>query len=54
MAPRPLVMEDLKLGRLVAPFGFVKSGRQYHLLYPTDLAGVPKIRTFRSWIDKSR
>ena len=29
VAPRPLVMEDLKLGRLVAPFGFVRSGRQY-------------------------
>jgi len=54
MAPRPLVMEDLKLGRLVAPFGFVRSGRQYCLLYPTELAGVAKVRTFRSWIDKAR
>ncbi|MBY0320207.1 MAG: transcriptional regulator GcvA [Reyranella sp.] len=54
VAPRPLVMEDLKLGRLVAPFGFVKSGRQYCLLYPSELATVPKIRTFRSWIDKTR
>ena len=53
-APRPLVMEDLKLGRLVAPFGFVRSGRQYCLLYPTELAGVAKVRTFRSWIDKAR
>jgi DNA-binding transcriptional LysR family regulator len=33
VAPKPLVMEDLKLGRLVAPFGFVRSGRQYCLLY---------------------
>lgn len=54
VAPRPLVMEDLKLGRLVAPFGFVKSGRQYCLLYPTELAAIHKIRTFRSWIDKTR
>lgn len=54
VAPRPLVMEDLKLGRLVAPFGFVKSGRQYCLLYPTELAAVPKIRTFRTWIAKAR
>ena len=54
VAPKPLVMEDLKLGRLVAPFGFVKSGRQYCLLYPAELAAVPKIRIFRGWIDKTR
>jgi LysR family glycine cleavage system transcriptional activator len=54
VAPRPLVMEDLKLGRLVAPFGFMRSGRQYCLLYPTELAGLAKVRTFRSWIDKAR
>ncbi len=54
VAPKPLVMEDLKLGRLVAPFGFAKSGRQYCLLYPTELAATPKVRTFGSWIAKSR
>ena len=54
VAPRPLVMEDLKLGRLVAPFGFVRSGRQYCLLYPAELADLAKVRTFRSWIDKAR
>jgi len=54
VAPRPLVMEDLKLGRLVAPFGFVRSGRQYCLLYPAELAGLAKVRTFLSWIDKAR
>jgi len=53
VAPRPLVMEDLRLGRLVAPFGFVKSGRRYCLLYPTELAEVGKLRTFRSWIEKT-
>jgi len=54
VAPRPLVVEDLKLGRLVAPFGFVPSGRQYCLLYPSELAGLAKIRTFRSWIENAR
>jgi LysR family glycine cleavage system transcriptional activator len=54
VAPRPLVMEDLKLGRLVAPFGFVRSGRQYCLLYPAELAELAKVRTFRSWIGKAR
>ena len=53
VAPRPLVREDLKLGRLVAPFGFVQSGRQYCLLHPTELAGVAKVRTFRAWIEKA-
>ena len=45
---------DTKLGRLVAPFGFVRSGRQYCLLYPAELANLPKVRTFRGWIDKAR
>jgi len=54
VAPKPLVTEDLKLGRLVAPFGFVKSGRQYCLLYPAELGAIPKIRTFCSWIAKAR
>ncbi|MBI3196417.1 MAG: transcriptional regulator GcvA [Rhodospirillales bacterium] len=50
MAPRPLVAEDLKLGRLVAPLGFVPSGRRYHLVCPADAAEVAKVRTFRTWI----
>jgi DNA-binding transcriptional LysR family regulator len=54
VAPKPLVMEDLKLGRLVAPFGFLRSGRQYCLLYPTEVADLAKVRTFRSWIDTAR
>ena len=54
VAPRPLVMEDLKLGRLVAPFGFMRSGRQYCMLYPAELADLAKVRTFCSWIDKAR
>ncbi|MDP1841374.1 MAG: transcriptional regulator GcvA [Reyranella sp.] len=50
MAPRPLVAEDLKLGRLVAPLGFVPSGRLYHLVYPADAADSSKVRAFRAWI----
>jgi DNA-binding transcriptional LysR family regulator len=52
IAPRPLVEEDLKLGRLVAPFGFVSSGRQYCLLCQRDRSGVPKVRMFRTWIGR--
>lgn len=53
VAPHPLVAEDLKLGRLVAPFGFVRSGRRYCLLHPTEIGSTPKVRTFRSWIEKA-
>ena len=52
VAPRPLVREDLRLGRLVAPFGFVKSGRRYCLLHPAELAQAGRVRTFRRWIEK--
>lgn len=49
MAPRPLVEEDLKLGRLVAPLGFTPSGRRYCLTYPTSQPEPRKVRTFCSW-----
>jgi DNA-binding transcriptional LysR family regulator len=50
MAPRPLVDDDLKLGRLVAPFGFTPSGRRYCLTCPTALAKARKVRTFCDWV----
>jgi DNA-binding transcriptional LysR family regulator len=53
VAPRLLVRDDLKQGRLVAPFGFVKSGRRYCLLHPAELAQAGKVRTFRAWIEKA-
>lgn len=52
IAPRPLVEEDLKLGRLVAPFGFVPSGRRYCLLCRRDRSALPKVSTFRTWISR--
>jgi DNA-binding transcriptional LysR family regulator len=53
MAPRPLVDEDLKLGRLVAPLGFTPSGRRYCLTYPATLAKAEKVRTFCNWVVRS-
>ena len=50
VAPQPLVAEDLPLGRLVAPFGFVPSGRRYHLVCPQEAVGMHKVKTFRSWL----
>lgn len=53
MAPRPLVEADLKLGRLVAPLGFMPSGRRYCLTYPATLAKAAKVRTFCTWAIRS-
>ncbi|MGD9883013.1 MAG: transcriptional regulator GcvA [Reyranella sp.] len=50
MAPRPLVEEDLRLGRLVAPLGFAPSGRRYCLTYPATLGEIRKVRTFCNWV----
>ena len=50
IASHPLVEEDLRSGRLVAPFGFVPSGRSYCVLHAKALADNPKIAAFRSWI----
>jgi LysR family glycine cleavage system transcriptional activator len=45
-----LVEPDLKSGRLVAPFGFVPSGRSYYVMHPVGTARLAKIKAFRSWL----
>jgi LysR family transcriptional regulator, glycine cleavage system transcriptional activator len=50
IASLPLVENDLKSGRLVAPFGFVPSGNAYCVLHARHAADNPKIAAFRSWI----
>jgi LysR family glycine cleavage system transcriptional activator len=50
VAPQPLVAADIASGRLVAPFGFVPSGRSYGILHPSELARTHKVRTFRRWL----
>jgi LysR family transcriptional regulator, glycine cleavage system transcriptional activator len=50
VAPQPLVAADIASGRLIAPFGFVPSGRSYCILHPGELARAAKVRTFRQWI----
>ena len=50
IASQPQVEEDLRSGRLVAPFGFTPSGRSYCVLHAKALADNPKIAAFRSWI----
>jgi LysR family glycine cleavage system transcriptional activator len=50
IASFPLVENDLKSGRLVAPFGFVPSGNSYCVLHARQAANNAKIAAFRSWI----
>jgi LysR family transcriptional regulator, glycine cleavage system transcriptional activator len=50
IASHPLVEQDLKSGRLVAPFGFLPSGSSYCVLHARQAAANAKIAAFRSWI----
>jgi LysR family glycine cleavage system transcriptional activator len=50
IASRALVEDDLRSGRLVAPFGFAQSGRSYCVLCARQAANNPKIAAFRHWI----
>jgi LysR family transcriptional regulator, glycine cleavage system transcriptional activator len=50
IASHPLVQQDLKSGRLVAPFGFVPSGQSYCVLHARQALNHAKIAAFRSWI----
>jgi LysR family glycine cleavage system transcriptional activator len=50
IASYALVEDDLRSGRLIAPFGFVPSGRSYCVLHARQAADHPKIAAFGSWI----
>jgi LysR family transcriptional regulator, glycine cleavage system transcriptional activator len=47
----PLVSDDLRSGRLVAPFdGWIKSQQNYYLAARPGVTRTPKYRAFRDWI----
>lgn len=50
IGPDVLVADDITAGRLVAPFGFVPSGRSMFVLYPTLRAHNPQLTAFRDWL----
>ncbi|HYF19920.1 MAG TPA: LysR substrate-binding domain-containing protein [Ramlibacter sp.] len=51
MAQEALVAQDLRLGRLVAPFALrVPTQRTYFLTYPAARRDEPLIRSFRDWV----
>lgn len=50
IGPAPLVESDLAVGRLVAPLGFVPSGRTYCALVRRRDGTDPRIRAFLDWL----
>ncbi len=47
----PLVIDDLKAGRLVKPFDIsVPSGYDYYFVCPARMLDKPKIAAFRKWL----
>ncbi|MGX9416004.1 LysR family transcriptional regulator [Vibrio sp. WJH972] len=48
----PLIVDDLKSGRLVAPFGFTQSGHGYVLLSHTERLGSNEME-FLHWLEKT-
>jgi LysR family transcriptional regulator, glycine cleavage system transcriptional activator len=53
IASHALVEQDLKTGRLVAPFGFTPTGNSYCVLHARQAADNVKIAAFRSWISST-
>ncbi len=50
-AHKALVHDDLKSGRLVAPFDLeLKTDRAFHLVCPEAHAGRAKVRAFSTWV----
>lgn len=50
IGPYPIVESDLNSGRLVAPFGFLPSGRSYHVLRAKNAPNAAKAAAFASWL----
>ncbi|WP_375749125.1 LysR family transcriptional regulator [Vibrio sp. HN007] len=47
----PLVVDDLKNGRLVAPFGFIRSGHNYVLIRQSEEIDAKELQ-FQQWLEK--
>ncbi|SUX29437.1 LysR substrate-binding domain-containing protein [Chromobacterium vaccinii] len=51
LAQASMVTQDLDSGRLVIPFDTVlETEWAYYLVYPHELAELPKVRAFRDWL----
>jgi DNA-binding transcriptional LysR family regulator len=55
IGPYPLVADDLVSGRLVAPFGFRRSGHRYVLLTKQPIADIDQADCLVAWLrDEAR
>ncbi|WP_204985685.1 LysR substrate-binding domain-containing protein [Microvirga pakistanensis] len=50
IGPYPLVIDEIRAGRLVAPFGFTPNGHQYVLLTKKDLVQEPRATMLLEWL----
>lgn len=51
LSHRILTHDDVRLGRLVAPFELsIPATRAFHLVFPSGRENVPKIAAFREWV----
>jgi len=48
IGPRPLVDDDIVIGRLVAPLGYIESGRHYVVLRP--MRDDARVDAFATWL----
>ncbi len=49
---RLLIMDELRSGRLVQPFGPTLDGDPFHLVYPKARADDPQIAAIRQWVER--
>ena len=50
---RPYIDDDLRAGRLVAPFeNSVKKGSRWYLIYQPSRQNDPTLKSFKSWIEQ--
>jgi LysR family glycine cleavage system transcriptional activator len=51
LAHKLLALDDLKTGRLIAPFDLeLKADRAFHFVCPKGTEGRPKVRAFHDWL----
>lgn len=50
-APEPLVRDDLRSGKLIAPFDMVLNNPYaFWIVHPTQLSNDPRVQTFSGWL----
>lgn len=51
LGQRYYILDDLREGRLIAPFSWsIRSRRPYYLVYPKRLEDSPHVKAFRDWL----